>query len=69
MAPYTKRIERVGEPGQGQMMKLANQIAVAGALQALCESLAFAQNAGLDIALTRDMLSGGAAGSWAFENY
>jgi 3-hydroxyisobutyrate dehydrogenase-like beta-hydroxyacid dehydrogenase len=69
MAPYTRRIERVGGPGQGQTMKLANQIAVAGALLALCESLAFAERAGLDISLTRDMLSGGAAGSWAFDNY
>lgn len=69
MAPYTKRIEHVGGPGQGQMMKLANQVAVAGALLALCESLAFAERAGLDISLTRDMLSGGAAGSWAFDNY
>lgn len=69
MAPYTKRIEHVGGPGQGQMMKLANQVAVAGALLALCESLAFAEKAGLDLPLTREMLSGGAAGSWAFDNY
>lgn len=69
MAPYTKRCELVGEAGQGQAMKLANQIGVAGALLALCESLAFASRAGLDLPLTRDMLSGGAAGSWAFDNY
>jgi len=66
---YSKRVERVGGPGAGQTMKAANQIAVAGALLGLCESLAFAAGAGLDLTQTRDLLSGGAAGSWAFENY
>lgn len=69
MDAYAKRAELVGEGGAGQMMKMANQIAVGGALLGLCESLAFAEKAGLDVSLTRDMLSGGAAGSWAFENY
>lgn len=66
---YAKRPERVGGPGAGQMMKMANQIAVGGALLALCEALAFADRAGLDIAQTRELLAGGAAGSWAFDNY
>jgi 3-hydroxyisobutyrate dehydrogenase-like beta-hydroxyacid dehydrogenase len=69
MAAYAKRAEFVGGPGAGQMMKMANQIAVGGALLALCESLSFAKKAGLDIGLTRELLAGGAAGSWAFENY
>lgn len=69
MSAYAKRIERVGELGMGQKMKMANQIAVGGALLGLCESLSFAKRAGLDLAQTRDMLSQGAAGSWAFENY
>jgi 3-hydroxyisobutyrate dehydrogenase-like beta-hydroxyacid dehydrogenase len=69
MKPYTKRAERVGEVGQGQMMKLTNQIAVAGALIGLCESLGFAKKAGLDIAQARELIAGGAGGSWAFENY
>jgi len=66
---YGRRIAHVGSSGQGQMMKMANQIAVGAALLGLCESLAFAQKAGLDLAETRDLLSTGAAGSWAFENY
>jgi len=69
LAAYAKRAERVGTSGAGQMMKMANQIAVGGALIALCESLAFAKKAGLDVAQTRELLAGGAAGSWAFENY
>lgn len=66
---YGKRIERVGGPGMGQMMKMANQIAVGGALLALCECLSFAEKAGLDLAQARELIGGGAAASWAFENY
>jgi len=66
---YAKRAERVGGPGAGQMTKMANQIAVGGALLGLCESLSFAQKAGLDVAKTRELLAGGAGGSWAFDNY
>jgi 3-hydroxyisobutyrate dehydrogenase-like beta-hydroxyacid dehydrogenase len=66
---YAKRAERVGGPGAGQTMKLANQIAVGGALMALCETLGFAKKAGLDLVQTREMIGGGAGGSWAFENY
>jgi 3-hydroxyisobutyrate dehydrogenase len=66
---YAKRAERVGGPGAGQMAKMANQIAVGGALLALCESLSFANKAGLDLAQIRDMVGSGAGGSWAFENY
>jgi 3-hydroxyisobutyrate dehydrogenase len=66
---YAKRVERVGGPGAGQMAKMANQIAVGGALLALCESLTFAKKAGLDIGQIRELVGGGAGGSWAFENY
>lgn len=66
---YAKRAERVGTHGAGQMMKMANQIAVGGALLALCESLSFAKKAGLDIVQARELIGGGAAGSWAFDNY
>ncbi len=69
IAPYSKRVARVGSVGSGQMMKMANQIAVGGALMALCECLAFAHKAGLDIAQAREMINTGAGGSWAFENY
>lgn len=66
---YAKRAEYVGGPGAGQMTKMANQIAVGGALLGLCESLSFAKKAGLDLAKTRELIAGGAGGSWAFENY
>jgi 3-hydroxyisobutyrate dehydrogenase len=67
--PYAKRAERVGGPGAGQRMKMANQIAVGGALLGLCEALAFARKAGLDESQARELISGGAGGSWAFEHY
>ncbi len=66
---YAKRAERVGGPGAGQMMKLANQIAVAGALLGLCETMGFVKKSGLDMAQAMDMIGGGAGGSWAFANY
>lgn len=69
MRCYARAAERVGGPGAGQMMKMVNQIAVAGALLALCESLAFASKAGLDLEQTKRLVGSGAAGSWAFENY
>jgi 3-hydroxyisobutyrate dehydrogenase-like beta-hydroxyacid dehydrogenase len=36
---------------------------------ALCESLAFAEKAGLALAVTKELVGSGAGGSWAFENY
>jgi 3-hydroxyisobutyrate dehydrogenase-like beta-hydroxyacid dehydrogenase len=52
---YAKRAARVGPSGAGQLMKVVNQIAVGGALLALCESLSFAKKAGLDIAQAREL--------------
>lgn len=69
MQCYAKRAERVGDSGAGQMMKMANQIAVGGALLALCECLSFCEKAGLDLKLAHEMIGSGAAGSWAFQNY
>lgn len=66
---YAQRAERVGGPGAGQLMKMANQIAVGGALLALCECLSFCAKAGLDARQAWEMIGSGAAGSWAFANY
>lgn len=68
-AAYGKRIARVGKSGAGQWIKMANQIAVGGALAGLCESLNFAQKAGLDVEMAKNLIGAGAGGSWAFENY
>lgn len=69
VAAYARVVEHVGPSGAGQTMKIANQIAVGGALIGLCESLAFCERAGLDLKQAHRLLSSGAAGSWAFQNY
>jgi 3-hydroxyisobutyrate dehydrogenase-like beta-hydroxyacid dehydrogenase len=66
---YGKKVAHVGPTGAGQWMKLANQIAVGGALLSLCESLSFAQKARLNIEQARELLGSGAGGSWAMEHY
>jgi 3-hydroxyisobutyrate dehydrogenase len=58
----------LGAAGAGQRCKLANQVAVAVGMVAWCEALAHAQAGGLDAALVQQVISGGAAGSWALTN-
>jgi len=66
--PYTKSITRLGEAGSGQMAKMANQIAIAGAVQGVAEALHFTKSAGLDPELVFNAISAGAAGSWQMSN-
>jgi len=58
-----KSITRIGDPGAGQIAKVANQIIVALNLQAVAEALVFAAKAGADPARVREALMGGFAGS------
>jgi len=58
-----KRVTHFGKAGMGQRAKLANQIAVAGLMFSVCESLLYAHEAGLDVRTWRETVSGGAAGS------
>jgi 3-hydroxyisobutyrate dehydrogenase-like beta-hydroxyacid dehydrogenase len=69
VSAYGRTVAHVGGPGAGQLTKMANQIAVGGSLLALCESLSFASKAELDVSQTLSLISRGAAGSWAMENY
>jgi 3-hydroxyisobutyrate dehydrogenase len=68
MKAYAARIVHVGEPGAGQTAKMCNQIAIAGVIQGVAESLRFAQAAGLDTAKVFEAISAGAAGSWQMQN-
>lgn len=68
IAAYAKICRRLGEVGAGQMTKMCNQIAIAGLVQGLSESLHFAQQAGLDGAAVVEVISQGAAGSWQMQN-
>lgn len=63
-----KKILFCGEPGNGQQAKLANQIAVAGAMFSVCESMLYAQEAGLDVEAWLELVVSGAAGSVAMKN-
>ncbi len=58
----------VGPAGCGQMVKLTNQILVAGTLNAVAEALVFARKSGVDLDRAIDAVKGGAAGSWQLSN-
>jgi 3-hydroxyisobutyrate dehydrogenase len=68
MQAYALRIVHVGEAGAGQTTKMCNQIAIAGAIQGVAESLRFAQVSGLDLDKVFEAISGGAAQSWQMVN-
>ena len=68
IATYSKMCQLLGESGAGQLTKMCNQIAIAGVVQGLAESLHFAQAAGLDGQAVIDVISQGAAGSWQMNN-
>ena len=61
-------ITHVGGLGDGQTVKLVNQILVVVNQLAVSEALVFAEAAGLDLPRTLDAVSGGAAGSWMLSN-
>ncbi len=63
-----KTITHVGGQGDGQMVKLVNQILVVGNALAMSEALIFAQAGGLDLQKTFAAVAGGAAGSWMLSN-
>jgi 3-hydroxyisobutyrate dehydrogenase len=63
-----KTITHVGGQGDGQMVKLVNQILVVVNMLAVGEALLFAQAGGLDLEKTLNAVAGGAAGSWMLSN-
>lgn len=62
-----KNITRVGENGDGQTAKVANQMIVALTIEAVGEALLFASKAGADPAKVRQALLGGFASSKILE--
>lgn len=63
-----KTIVYEGGAGTGQHTKMANQIALAGAVAGVCEAMTYAQKVGLDVQTMLDSISQGAAGSWQMSN-
>lgn len=61
-------IKYEGAAGSGQHVKMANQIAIAGALSGVAEAIIYGKKAGVDIETMLDTISTGAAGSWQMSN-
>ena len=57
-----------GAAGFGQHTKMANQIAIAGAVTGVAEAIAYGEATGLDVKTMLDSISAGAAGSWQMSN-
>ncbi len=68
IANYARMCRNLGAAGSGQLAKMCNQIAIAGLVQGLAESIQFGMKAGLDMEQVIDVISKGAAGSWQMEN-
>lgn len=58
-----------GKASSGQHTKMANQITIAGGMLGVCEALAYADRAGLNMETMLKSISSGAAGSWSLSNY
>lgn len=63
-----KNIVYQGPAGSGQHCKMANQIAIAANMLGVCESICYAEKAGLDPNTVLKSISAGAAGSWSLSN-
>jgi 3-hydroxyisobutyrate dehydrogenase len=67
-AAMGKSIRHCGEVGNGQAVKMCNQVLCGLHMVGLCEAIAFAENQGIDPTLMIEICSTGAAGSWALAN-
>lgn len=63
-----KNIVHQGQAGAGQHCKMANQIAIASTMMGVCESIRYAEEAGLDPKTVLKSIEAGAAGSWSLSN-
>ncbi|RYY91421.1 MAG: NAD(P)-dependent oxidoreductase [Comamonadaceae bacterium] len=69
MGAFCKTVTHVGALGAGQTVKACNQVAVNGALLGVADAMALARQEGVDLAVVRDVLLGGAARSFSLENH
>ncbi|MGW8193462.1 MAG: NAD(P)-dependent oxidoreductase [Desulforhopalus sp.] len=63
-----KNIVYQGKAGSGQHCKMANQIAIASTMMGVCESIRYAEKAGLDPQTVLQSIENGAAASWSLSN-
>lgn len=57
-----------GKAGNGQHTKMANQIAIAGTISAVCEAMTYAKATGLDVETMMNTIKKGAAASTQLSN-
>lgn len=69
MQAFSSKVTHVGPSGCGQMTKMANQIAVSITVMAVAETLSFAEQSGLDLDKTIEVIAGGAGDSWSLRQY
>ncbi len=65
---YAKAVTLIGKAGQGQVLKMINQICFVGTLQTLSEAITLAKAEGIEAKTIVDVLQHGAAGSWQMIN-
>lgn len=65
---FGKDIIYQGKEGAGQHAKMANQIAISTNMIGVCEAIAYAKEAGLDLETVLSSITLGAAGSWSLSN-
>lgn len=68
LACMGKNIQLMGGAGSGQHTKMCNQVLVCTTMIGVCESMLYAQRAGLDPLAVVGAIGSGAAGSWAINN-
>lgn len=68
MLAFARAVTLLGPSGVGQLAKMVNQVAIAGAIQALAEAIAFGEKAGLDLPAVLGVLGKGAAQSWQMDH-
>lgn len=64
---FCSRICCFGGAGKGQSAKLANQVALASSMVGMADALSFAEQSGLDLEQTREMIMGGTGASGAMD--
>ena len=68
VSAYASSITRIGPVGHGQLVKMVNQICIAGCVQGLAEALAFGQRSGINMEKVLSAIGSGAASSWQMNN-
>lgn len=68
MNSYAKATTLIGESGKGQVLKMVNQLCIAGLLEGLSEAWRLAKASDIDPDMMLNVLQHGAAGSWQMVN-